>query len=108
MLQALKESLSDVVDGWRQARTFKHLLEINAEMPHNIKTGAAGIELSDKEMLTAINAADNFVAQYVQRFSEEFAFSVGAIVYGWLSPRYRRELPEMLARIQYKTAHNLV
>ncbi|MBI2041272.1 MAG: hypothetical protein HYT16_04185 [DPANN group archaeon] len=99
MLQSLKDALTDVVDGWWQARTFRHLLEITAGTPHNAETGTAGVELSDEERLNALSAAENFVEQYVRRVSNEFAFSVGAIMYGWLSPRYRRELPGLLARI---------
>jgi len=91
--------LEDVVDGWRQARTFRHLLEITAGIPQRAESDISGAKLSPKERLGAIDAADNFVGLYLQRVDGGFAFSVGAIMYDWLSPRYRSNRQGMLAHI---------
>ncbi len=101
------QSLRDVVDGWRQARTFRHLTEILADTSDGVDISGSAKPLTKEEMLGILAQADAFVRQYVRRI-DEFAFSVGAITYGWLSPRYRREGPGLLAHIQYKTEHHIV
>ncbi len=100
------QSLRDAIDGWRQARTFRRLMEILADSSDGIGiSGGAG--LTKEEKLSTLAQADAFVKQYVHR-SDGFAFSVGVIIYDWLSPRYRCERPSRLARIQYKTEQHIV
>ena len=101
------QSLRDVIDGWQQARTFRHLTEILADSSDSDDV-SGGAKLTKEEMLGVLEDADAFVEQYVLGVCNDFAFSVGAIMYDWLSPSYRRERPGWLARIQSKTEHHIV
>jgi hypothetical protein len=99
------DSLKSVIDGWRQARTFRNLLEIVASPLEDLGDDVAGPPLSREEMLKSLAWQGQFVDSFLSKLGGNRAFCTGVVLYSWLSPLYglrRAAISEgMQARIDY-------
>ena len=83
------QSLNDAVDGWRQARTVRHFLEILASPCGD--SGGSDIPkppLTKKERLAGIAETEQFINSYLSELDNNRAFCTGTVLYSWFSPLY--------------------
>lgn len=97
MLQSLKE----VVDGWRQARRFRTLVEVMADV---LPLDCDGEPLTNEERITALAIADTFAKSYLAKLDASRAFLAGTLLYNQLSLQWLRKRGSYLEIMRQKTA----